>query len=245
MKVSEGGGRDDMSPADIDCATCQKMIPSYVQKELDNAPMDRLRTAVAVHIETCANCEAAYYSEFRRQGLRKPLHELQQVGQRASVAGVMDQILAPEQTEETAGWRPMALSYGRAWLDRINGAWRQVEIVFGNLGSTHQMEPIWALAGLQGGEEPQATESAPLFTIEEAHFELRIQVSSESEENLCRLDLAVTLFDRFGDYGGVEITLIYEGEMRVTMTDTLGRAHFALVPRAQLQAMRLLVRLPE
>jgi len=229
------------------------MIPDYVEQELANAPGDRLYSAVAVHIETCTKCEAAYYREFRRQGLRKPLHDLQQVEQRASVARVMEQILAPEQTEEISGWRSVALSYGRAWQDRLNGAWRQVEIVFANLGVSQETGPMWALAGLQGGEVPPPAESAPLYLIEEAHFELRIQVSPESdaaksellEAALCRLDLVVTLFDRFGDFGGVEITLLYEGEVRTVKTDTLGRAHFAHVPRAQLQAMRLIVLLPE
>src|SRR5688572_30477039 len=98
MDIRESG-RDNIPPDPIDCATCRDRIPAYVQQELANAPVDQMEPAVAVHIETCPNCEVEYYREFRHQGLRRPLQELHQVGHRARVAGVLEQILAPRHDE--------------------------------------------------------------------------------------------------------------------------------------------------
>lgn len=235
----------------INCETCQEYLPEYVRRELANEPVERLFSDVAFHIETCPTCEAAYYRMFRKQGLQMPLSELQRVGDRAAVAGVLDQILntspvaapAPVPTD----WRQVALDVGRGWIDRATGAWQQVEIRLSSLGAQYGQGPSLALAGLQRteigtGPAAQSLHIAP----EQANFELWVSRSPTTEDaEHCRLEVAVTLADRFGDYGGVGVTLLHGDTAQTAVTDSLGKVVFPQVPCRELDAMRLRVRLAE
>ena len=78
----------------LDCEMCQASLVAYVRLELRGQEADPVYPKVAFHIEICAACEAAYYREFRAQGQHKTLAELQQVGNRAQVETVMQQILS-------------------------------------------------------------------------------------------------------------------------------------------------------
>jgi hypothetical protein len=237
-------------PERIDCATCLAQIPEYVQQELAHQPVAQRFAGVGFHLETCPACEAAYYREFRQQGLAKPLTELQQLGQRAAVADVMEQILGRAPVRATpSGWREELWAYGRAWRDRATGGWRQVEVLLSNLGRTSDAGPPLALAGLQGvQEEPATPEGTVQLAPEGAQFELRMAVLPESEGSagdLIRVVLAVTLYDRFGDYGGVVVTLQYGEVVLAATTDALGKVEFGELPRDQLAAVRLVVTLPD
>jgi hypothetical protein len=237
-------------PERIDCATCLAQIPEYVEQELAHQPVAQRFAGVAFHLGTCPACEAAYYREFRRQGLAKPLAELQQLGQRAAVADVMEQILGRTPATATpSGWREELWAYGRAWRDRATGGWRQVEVLLSNLGSAPDTGPPLALAGLQGGQdEPTAPEGTVQLAPEGAQFELRVAVLPEPEGSagdLSRVALAVTLYDRFGDYGGVAVTLQFGEVVLEATTDALGKVEFGGLPRDQLAAMRLVVTLPD
>lgn len=84
----------------IACATCQTQLADYVRRQLNSAmnkAINKTTTAadlaVARHIESCPTCQARYFTEYRAQGLAKPLAVLQQVGQRAGVARALDQIV--------------------------------------------------------------------------------------------------------------------------------------------------------
>jgi hypothetical protein len=258
MKANRRVGGSDITPA-IDHATCRDMIPSYVQQELANNPVEQLFPTVAMHIETCPDCEAAYYREFRQQGLLKSVAELQQVGHPSDV---LAKLLSPVAVNSTSvlvapGWLETTWQSGRAWLDQASITWRQFEIVFSKLVSQESLGsqdtvPAWVLAGLQGGDEELQgrwqKQMGDSFTVVvmESKLEVHCELSTDRlAPEQCRLDIAVTLHDRFGDYSGVEITLLYADVAKVATTDALGKSHFDGIPRSQLQALRLIVRLPE
>ena len=237
----------NVSTDDINCETCQDFLPEYVRRELANEPVEVLYPDVAFHIETCPTCEAAYYREFRRQGLAKPIANLQQVGRRASVASVLDQILtAPievQPQEIQPGWQQVALKYGRGWIEQATETWQQVEVFLSNLGTQQDAVPALAMAGLQGAESESAASATELLHIapESANFELHITARRKKGE----LEVAVTLHERLGDFSGIEVTLMQNGLAQTATTDALGKVTFRNVPFDQLDAMRLVVRLAE
>lgn len=229
------------------CEQCRAALPEYVRRELANEPLEGIYAAVTDHLQSCAACEALYYREFRRQGLAKPLAELQQVGRRAAVAAVMEQILAPTvpETAPRDEWRQVIFDYGQGWIERAGEAWRQVEVFLGNLGRPGEFAP--ALAGLMSAGADREPASAGLAVAPEgANFELHIGVVAHPEDDqLCDLEVTLTLYDRFGDYSGVEVTLLHERAVQQAVTDSLGKVRFAALNCDELKTARLVVHLPE
>ena len=80
---------------DSTCVACLALLPDYARLQLTNQLADIAYPTVAWHIETCSDCQVAYFREFRIQGLAKPLPELQQVSRRARAAHALTQILTP------------------------------------------------------------------------------------------------------------------------------------------------------
>jgi hypothetical protein len=244
--------------SDLDCAACRAALPDYVRRELANLPLDGAWAAITDHLESCAECEVLYYGEFRRQGLAKPLAELQQVGRRAAVAAVMEQIVAALAPAPTAAqpapraeWRQVLFEHGQGWVDRSTQLWRQVELVLGDLvnrltdGLGGAAQPAPALAGLMGAE-PGAAGAWLAVTPAGANFELYVAVTPDAEDaQRCDLEATLTLYDRFGDYGGVEVTLLHGATVQGAITDSLGKVRFTRLACGALREMRLVVHLPE
>ncbi|MCC6167327.1 MAG: hypothetical protein IT329_08880 [Caldilineaceae bacterium] len=248
-------------PSALDCAACRAALTDYVSRELADLPLDGEWAAITDHLEECAGCEALYDREFRRQGLALPLAALQQVGRRAAVAGVMDQILAaltPAQPEPARpGWRPVRLEHGQGWVDRATESWRRVELFLGSflepLGGAAQPAPAWA-GLMSAGADLDAASAGPAVTPEGANFELYVAVTPRGRGDadagadgapLCDLEATLTLYDRFGDYSGVEVTLLHGTTVRQAVTDSLGKVRFEGLAYAALAEMRLVVHLPE
>lgn len=252
-------------PSELDCAACRAALPDYVRRELANLPLDGEWAATTDHLEACAACEALYDREFRRQGLALPLATLQQVGRRAAVAAVMDRILAelaPAQPAPRPGWRPVRFGAGQGWVDRSSAAWRQVELFLGDLldrltgtlggaaQPTAQPAPAWA-GLMSAGADAGAAGAGLAVTPEGANFELHVTVTPHAggegggDDPLCDLEAALTLYDRFGDYSGVEITLLHGATVQQALTDSLGKVRFVGLARHALAEMRLVVHLPE
>lgn len=237
----------------IDCATCQAYLEEYVDLELSGQTADVRLPAIAFHIETCPACEAAYYREFHAQGLRKPLPELQQTGHRQWVAGLVDKIVsapAVGQSQPAPNWIEQGLAQGRAWIEPFTQRLRQIQFDLGQLLMGTTLQPAPTLTGLMG--EGAATsvieKKTGRFASAEANFELEVVVTSQlatTGERRCRLEAAVTLYDRFGDYSGVTVTLLWGDQARTGVTDDLGKITFDDLPCAALPSMKLMVRLPD
>lgn len=233
----------------IDCNRCQTTLADYVRLELNGREVDQLYPDIAFHLETCEQCEAVYYREFRSQGRRKPVAELQQLGQRVGVAEVMQQIMPPAAPEPPApkpGWVAKALEQGQAWLDEETDRWRQLWLSLPTLGRS--LPPAPALAGLMT-EIPvplSSRQGVTWIAPAEAQFELQLAVKSDpAEQDRCQLEVAVTLKDRFGDFSGVKLTLLWGERAQLKVTDAQGEVTFSGLPVDQLPAMRLLVTLPD
>ncbi len=236
----------------VDCQTCQANLADYVRLELDDQAAEQTYPEVAFHIETCDRCEAAYYLEFRAQGQRKSLAQLRQIGGRSQVAEAIGQILAAPELDPTPApdpsWHQIALDHGRAWLEQETGHWRQVWLSLSDLGRGPAATP--ALVGLMTDE---ATEPAPArrslnVAPTGADFEIKLNVVSEpasAGKELCRVDAALTLKNRFGDFSGAQVTLLWDDTAHTQETDALGKVSFAGLPCDQLDSMSLTVVLPE
>jgi hypothetical protein len=240
-----------LSPSShVDCQACQATLADYVRLELDNRAAEETYPEVAFHIETCGRCEAAYYREFRAQGQRKSLAELRQIGGRSQVAEAMDQIL-PEPDPKPApdpSWHQIALDYGRAWLEQETGRWRQVWFSLATLGG--RPKATHALFGLMtdGGQEPSPAQRSLNVAPSGADFEIKLNVVSEptsAGDALCRVDAALTLKNRFGDFSGARVTLLWGDTAFTQQTDALGKVSFGGLPCDQLDSMSLTVVLPE
>jgi hypothetical protein len=194
-------------------------------------------------VETCAQCEAAYYREFRAQGQRKSVPELQQIGQRSLVAQVMQQIMSPvgPQPIPDPGWYEIALAHGRAWLEQETGRWRQLMLSLATLSKLPQPRP--ALTGLMGADS--ATVSI-LGTIEitspDQNFEIKLVVMADptvADEEACRVEVAISCQDRFGDFSGIAVTLWWGDSAQTRETNSLGKVYFSGLPCRQLSSMNL------
>jgi hypothetical protein len=229
----------------VDCQACQAKLADYVRLELDGQAAAQAYPEVAFHIETCDQCEAAYYREFRAQGQNKSLAELRQIGGRAQVVGALEQILAAPAPDPS--WRQIALDHGRAWLDQETGRWRQVWLSLATLGGGPRAAP--ALAGLMtdGIQEPSPVQESLDVAPIGADFEIKLNVVSEptsAGEVLCRVDVALTLKNRFGDFSGAQVTLLWGDTAHTQQTDALGKVSFSGLPCNQLDFMSLMVVFP-
>jgi hypothetical protein len=227
----------------IDCETCQVHLADYIRLELAGQAAEQTYPEVALHVETCPKCEVAYYREFRAQGQRKSVPELQQIGQRSQVAQVMQQIVSPAgpQPIPDPSWYEIALTHGRAWLEQETGRWRQLVLSLATLGQGPHGTP--ALAGLMSLAPSAASVLGDIEIISpDDNYEIKLAVVSDSTaaaEDMCRVEVAVSCQDRFGDFSGIEVTLWWGGSAHTRETDALGRVSFEGLPCQQLPFMNL------
>ncbi|MCX6032109.1 MAG: zf-HC2 domain-containing protein [Chloroflexi bacterium] len=237
----------------MDCATCQAHITEYVDLELSGTEADAELSSVAFHIETCPACETAYYQEFRAQGLRKSVSELQRVGHREWTARSLDRILRPAPSvrpEPARDWIEQGVAQGRAWLEPLTERWREVQVYLGRLLTGPDLQPAYALSGLMGEGAPAGlpVSQSGHFAPEQAPFELTLVVTPEPAtigEKRCRLEVVVTLRDALGDYSGMAVTLLWGDQARTGTTDSLGKLVFENLPSDDLPIMSLIVTFPD
>jgi hypothetical protein len=236
----------------VDCQTCEENLADYVRLELDNQAAEEIYPEVAFHIETCDRCEAAYYREFAAQGQHKSLAELRQIGGRSQVAEAMAQIVAGSGVDPTPApdpsWHQIALDHGRAWLEQETGRLRQVWLSLADLGRGPAAAPV--LVGLMTDEAAETAPARGSLTVAPsgADFEIKLNVVSEpapAGEALCRVNVALSLKNRFGDFSGAQVTLLWGDTAHTQQTDALGKVSFSGVPCDQLDSMSLTVVLPE
>lgn len=229
----------------IDCETCQAKLADFVRLELTGQTAEQTYPEVAFHVESCSKCEAIYYREFRAQGQRKSLLELQQIGQRSQVAQVMQQIVSPvgPQPIPDPSWYENPLTHGRAWLEQETGRWCQLMLSLATLGQAPHGTP--ALAGLMSLTPSSASVLGAIEIISpDDNYEIKLVVVADptaAAEDLCRVEVAVSCQDRFGDFSGIEVTLGWGDSARTGETDALGRVSFEGLPRQQLPFMNLSV----
>lgn len=218
----------------LTCQECEELLPSYVQAETEGRAGEARWRSVAFHIETCPHCSEAHsglvelvelaYGEQGEEPSRYPVPDLS--------------FLRPD-------WHQVALDYGRAWLERETGRWRRLALSLPTLGMVPQRAP--ALAGLM--DDSAATPSSAQRTVAptDANFEIKLVVEPDTMagKGLYRLDVALTLYDRFGDFSGVQITLSWNGAVHTQETDVLGKVTFTGLPGDQLPSMSLTVTLPD
>lgn len=235
------------STANINCETCQAKLADFVRLELAGQAAEQTYPEVAFHVETCPKCEAIYYREFHTQGQRKSVPELQQIGQRSQVAQVMQQIVSPVGPEPIPdpSWTEIALTHGRAWLEQETGRWRQLMLSLATLGQAPHGTS--ALAGLMS-LAPSATSVLGAIEIISAdyNYEIKLAVVADptaAAEDLCRVEVAVSCQDRFGDFSGIEVMLWWGDSAHTRETDALGRVSFEGLPCQQLPFMNLSVML--
>jgi hypothetical protein len=236
--------------ASIDCARCRELLPSYVKSELDNAAADELYPPVARHLAQCPECELAYYRLFRSQGLQRPLAELQQVGQRGPrVAETLRGIVrVPE--AQAVDWHEKAVQFGTLWFDGVTGQLRAAQIWLSDLLQPPQLSP--ALRGMLGegsGEAGGDALAGMQIAPEEGGFDVALHQrplphAGEGRAGAADLEVRVTLHTRFGDYSGVEVTLLGSGAASAKVTDRLGMVIFHAIPETDLEDMQLSFRLP-
>jgi hypothetical protein len=231
----------------LDCERCQTHLPDYVHLELSNQNAEQAYPEIAFHIETCSRCEAVYYREFRTQGQHKTVAELQQVGDRTQVESLIQRILAsPLLTPPNTNWRQIALDYGRAWLEAETGRWRQLWLSLAGLGNVPRKTP--ALAGMMGLDStPPDVWGTWEISSPDANVEIKLIVVPDAtpiDQDRCRVDIALTLKDYFGDFSGVQITLLWDETAYIKETDVWGKVSFTGLPCHQLPSMSLQIVLP-
>ncbi len=206
--------------------------------ELGDYQMDLLaedeRARIQRHVSRCPHCQA----ELSR------LTNLVSDARDAPAPGTLPEPApAPD-----PGWRQVALESGRAWLDQQTGRWRQVWVSLSSLGSHPAGTP--ALAGLMGADvgTPRSLPGAVYISGAEANIEIKIRAVPEptpADLNLCRLEVDVSLKDRFGDFSGVQVTLFRDRFADTQVTNGQGEVSFSGLPSDQLANMSLVVILPK
>jgi hypothetical protein len=238
-----------VSSDNIDCQTYQANLAEYVRLELSGQAADQVYPALAFHLEICQRCEAAYYREFRSQGQNKSLAELQQIGQRSQVAAVIQRIAPAEPVPvPDPSWGELALEYGRAWLEQETGQLRRVWLSLASLGDRLGQgavgQPAPALTGLMGTTSVAPILGAMEVTPPDCEIKLVILTDPNSTEaESCQVEVAISLKDRFGDFSGLEVTLLWENSAQIRKTDDMGRVSFTGLPCERVGSMSLIVSL--
>lgn len=236
-----------MSANNVNWASFQEKLADYVRLELAGEAADEIYPEIAFYIQHAPACQAAYDREFRRQGLAKPLEELLPTQRRQTAITTLHEVFAPATSVAAPvqpDWVATTLEYGRAWIDQLSQRWRQVEIVLATLplGSTSPAE----VAGFLGAETatPSNRRTMQISPVG-ANFEVMVTIAPEpTATGQYQVEAHITLFDRFGDFSGVEMALIGENVTRMATTDALGHVRFANVAGEQLPLLRLQIHLP-
>jgi hypothetical protein len=81
-----------------------------------------------------------------------------------------------------------------------------------------------------------------------ANFELRLTLTPDPDTtnpDRYRLEVDLSLIDRFGDFSGAEVILWWGSSAQSKKTNALGEAVFSGLPGDQLASMKLMVSLPD
>jgi len=154
---------------------------------------------------------------------------------------------AQQQTTATEGeqadWLEVALAQGKAWVEQATGTWRKVSLSLAALTTPPTASP--ALSGLMRADSAAAPQMGASFTLapDEANFELTATLLPTDQAH-CNLEVIVTLFDRLGDFSGVELTLSWGDQAITQTTDDQGEAVFADLPCAEVPTIQLWLDLP-
>ncbi|MFN8490886.1 MAG: hypothetical protein U0350_25055 [Caldilineaceae bacterium] len=149
--------------------------------ELANQAADATYPAIAFHLRTCPACKAAYWREFDVQGMAKSLPELQQIGQRAAVAEVLDKIVNPPSDIWSLVVEEPSPVAGKLWrlLVEIPLLVKERLLVFGQLPAL--LNPQLTLAPvLRSKNAPPEREQAAieLLTLPNPEADLLIKLST-------------------------------------------------------------------
>jgi hypothetical protein len=234
-----------------DWAAFQEQLAHYVRLELAGAPADEVYPEIAFYIENSNQCKEAYQLEFRSQGLTKSLEKLQQHSGQTKALATINQLFpaikefVPDkpQPASSLNWYAKATDWGYAWLDQLTHQWRLLDIPLFTLPSRQQP----ATAAMSGFMRVSTTQGYTLL-IEphEANFELTISVVPDAtHSDQCQVIADISLFDRMGDFSGVEMTLLWGEDAPRSITDLQGKVTFANLPASQLGNMRLKINLPD
>ncbi len=218
----------------LTCQECDSLLPGYVQAETEGRAGGDHWRSVAFHIETCPHCSETHselvelvelaYGDQGEEPPRYPIPDLL--------------FLRPD-------WHQVALDYGRAWLERETGRWRRLVLGLPTLGMLAQRAP--ALVGLMDDSTVTPAPVQRTCAPADANFEIKLVVGPDTtavEQDLYRLDVALTLHDRFGDFSGVQITLTWNSTACMQETNVLGKVTFTGLSGDQLPSMSLTVTLP-
>ena len=235
-----------LSHASMDCASCRAQLPAYVRAEFTSQKPDAGYAAVALHIETCPACEAAYYLEFRNQGLQYSVEELKSIG--SSVSGaVMGEIyasIAAPAASQTS-WRESMLAYGRAWYDRSTNQLKRWEVRLAELLPPPGTTPGLAFAGLQSVADDWGTTQLVHAALDDVQTEVAVAWLERSAPPAPPLLLvAVTQADLFADLSGIRVTARWPDGERRALTDADGKVYLAGLANTELSDLTIMLDLP-
>lgn len=231
-------------------ATFMNDLPSYVRLEFAGQSPEAIYPEWAFHIATSVECQNAYSQELRRQSLAQAADKVT-VAQAGNVVNLLRHLhsatLSTATPAPAPSWVERKIEHGRAWLEAGTQRWRQVQLSLFNLHLYAAGQP--AVIGLMSDERPDPAAVAGTLQVapQDAGFELTIAVSpdpSAAAPVLYQAEVMLTLFDRFGDYAGVDLYLMWDETIRQATTDYFGRAMFTDLPPMQIKAMSLIVVLP-
>lgn len=230
---------DDESDEEFQWDLFLTELTDYVRLELEGQRAEAIYPVWAFHIQTSVECQEAYQRELQRQSLRQlDRAAIQQVARLLPALAVVP----------AADWLEQRIDHGRAWLDGASKLWRQVQVSFADLTLGSIGQP--AVAGLMSDDLSVAQPPKGIMQVapQGASFELTVAVSPDpaaTESAIYQAEVMLTLFERFGDYSGVELYLLWEDIAQQATTDAFGRARFSGLPSGQITAMSLIVVLPQ
>jgi len=237
----------------INWAGFQTKLADYVRLELAGEAAEAVYPEMAFYIQYAPACQAAYDGEFRRQGLAQPIETLLTAAQQQAVVTTLHQVFAQNggvsdpapNPAPNPDWVATAIEHGRVWIDRITQRWQQVELSLAALQPG--LRPTIEVAGFLSDEHGTTpTHGALQISPEGANFEVMLTLEPDGAlAGQYQLAASVTLFDRFGDFSGVQLTLLWGDTARVAVTDALGHARFSGLPIDQLPIMQVRVKLPD
>lgn len=232
-------------------ATFMKDLPAYVRLEFAGQSPEAIYPEWAFHIATSVECQNAYYQELRRQSLAQANIAVNaaQPGKAVSLLHQLRQAnLSPLIPPPAPSWLERVLTHGRAWVDAGTENWRRLQVSLADLSLVSTPAP--ALTGLMS--DMPTTRPINLSTLHiapaQAGFDLSLTVQKEptdATQEQFQVEVMLTLFDRFGDYAGVDLYLSWDEATRQATTNAFGRALFTGLPAAQAKAMSLVVIFPD
>jgi hypothetical protein len=215
----------------IDCQSCVALLSEFVRCEL-----------AGLHVAGCPACESAYYREFRRQGA-----ELRAAARQSALWPGVTAVLAIVTPGSGSNWSERALDFGRAWVDRITGELRRLDVRFADLRQAPPPALTLALGGLQGTQGEMPPLDLPQGSVQGDGFDLAVHLlpDPEGDQTVCRVELIVTAHAAFGDYSGAEVTLLTPHGVQTAVTDPLGAVVFAGIARQDVDAIQFSIRMPD